>query len=82
MKAKKKNGMSRKAWAALDGERRARLQNQNPPAGAFSSKEYSIRFHLGKHAAQYELNKLVAEGILSELGRFGPTRLSYFEFSA
>ena len=82
MGAKKNKGMSRKAWAALDGERRTRLQNQKPPAGAFSSKDYAAHFHLDRYAATYELKKLVAQGIISELGKFGPTRLNYYDFSA
>jgi hypothetical protein len=69
-------------WDALNKERRRTLQNQEAPPGSFSTVDYQRRFHVNGHRARYELTKLVVDGIIADLGRFGPTRLHYYEYCA
>ena len=79
---KKPTTMSNEAWSALDRERRQTFQNQTPPEGSFSTKDYIRKFKVSPDRARHELRQLVSQGAISEMGRFGPTRLLYFEFSS
>jgi predicted HTH transcriptional regulator len=67
-------------WSFLERERAKVVSNRPDSLEAFTRKQYAYRFGLNESRALRELERLVAAGVLSDLGKFGQGHAHYYQF--
>lgn len=64
-------------WEQIDREVAA--YSATPPPGSFTVKEFATRYGMTIGAASHQTQRLINEGLIEDVGRYGDRRARYFK---